>query len=193
LTDTDEIQYQSIETQNGIRLAQYRSFSEAEGADGVDSFEVGYGGWLDSSAFAIEGAYDERSEDDRSFALVGALSFGDESVTNPTGGTATWSGAMVGADIGSGSPTQGNPINGHAGITVDFANADVDVAFTNIVDLETGRARSDIRWTDIDMTRGAFQDLSGSIQGRFYGTNHEEVGGVFERDDIVGAFGARRD
>ena len=30
------------------------------------------------------------------------------------------------------------------------------------------------------------------IKATFYGPNHEEVGGVFERDNIVGAFGAKR-
>lgn len=30
------------------------------------------------------------------------------------------------------------------------------------------------------------------IQGRFYGSDHEEVGGVFLKDSISGAFGASR-
>jgi len=31
-----------------------------------------------------------------------------------------------------------------------------------------------------------------TVSGRFYGPNAEEVGGVFERDGIAGAFGGRR-
>jgi len=181
-------EYQAIAVQNGIRLAQGRSAAE----DGSE-FSVGYGGWLDSSAFAIQRSTDARDAEDATVALALATSIGAAAGTNPVSGTATWAGVMVGWDVGSG-PTRGNAINGHAGITVDFANADVDVAFTNIFDLETVLTRSSpIEWTDIDIKRGVFHDAPGSIQGRFYGTNHEEVGGVFERDDIVGAFGARRD
>lgn len=31
-----------------------------------------------------------------------------------------------------------------------------------------------------------------TISGRFYGPGEEEVGGIFERDGIAGAFGGRR-
>ena len=31
-----------------------------------------------------------------------------------------------------------------------------------------------------------------SIQGQFYGADHQEIGGIFERDSIVGSFGVRR-
>lgn len=31
------------------------------------------------------------------------------------------------------------------------------------------------------------------IEGRFYGPNHEETGGVFERNNIASAFGAIRE
>ena len=30
------------------------------------------------------------------------------------------------------------------------------------------------------------------FEGTFYGTNHNEVGGIFDRNDILGAFGASR-
>ena len=51
-----------------------------------------------------------------------------------------------------------------------------------------------MRWAGIPVARGAFEasGASGSIEGRFYGGNHGEVGGVFERNGIVGAFGAER-
>ena len=38
---------------------------------------------------------------------------------------------------------------------------------------------------------GGFDDPT--IEGRFYGPNHEEVGGIFQRNRIVGAFGAQRE
>ena len=51
-----------------------------------------------------------------------------------------------------------------------------------------------MNWTGIAVTGGAFAAASsGTIEGRFYGPDHEEVGGVFERNEILGAFGAARD
>ena len=76
----------------------------------------------------------------------------------------------------------------------DFARPDVDIALTGIEDAG-GRARADIRWEDIPVDQGAFEardDVTGSIEGRFYGRSHGEVGGIFERDRLIGAFGAAR-
>jgi len=41
---------------------------------------------------------------------------------------------------------------------------------------------------------GAFgwQDDASMIEGRFYGSDHQEVGGIFERNQLTGAFGASR-
>ena len=49
-------------------------------------------------------------------------------------------------------------------------------------------------WTGLALTDGGFETgaAGDSISGRFYGPDHEEVGGVFERNRIVGAFGAAR-
>ena len=54
---------------------------------------------------------------------------------------------------------------------------------------------------DLDIFRGAFNYLTpgndGFIQGQFYGPNHEEVGGIFEKRfglyNYTGAFGAERE
>ena len=56
------------------------------------------------------------------------------------------------------------------------------------------RAKADLHWENIPVAQGAFQarDLSGSIEGRLYGTDDREVGGIFERDRLIGAFGASR-
>jgi len=55
---------------------------------------------------------------------------------------------------------------------------------------------SDMDWTweDLSLTDGAFQSGSSTnrVQGRFYGPNHEEVGGAFERNQVLDAFGAAR-
>ena len=96
---------------------------------------------------------------------------------------------MVGMDAAT-----GGRIGGDAEIGIDdFARADVDIVFTGIRDAH-GRTRDDLLWQDIPMVRGHFQalDTAGSIEGRFFGPDHEEVGGIFRRDRLVGAFGGSR-
>ena len=60
--------------------------------------------------------------------------------------------------------------------------------------LDTGDQRSDMVWKDVPITDGGFGTGSDgdSIQGNFYGPNHQEIGGIFERDQVIGAFGAKR-
>ena len=136
-----------------------------------------YGRWLDHSVFAMV--------DD-----TAAVSFGDSPGTNPTEiGGGVWRGTMVGMDTRT-----WERIEGDAMIEIDdFARPDVDVALTGIEDAR-GRARADLRWEDIPVVQGAFQarDMAASIEGRFYGSDHEEVGGIFERDRLIGAFGGSR-
>jgi len=133
------------------------------------------------------------SLDDSVFAVVDdtvAVSFGALPGTNPieTGG-AVWKGAVVGMDT-----RIGERIKGDAVIEIDdFVRPDVDVALTGIEDAR-GRARANLRWEDIPVTQGSFEarDMFGSIEGRFYGSGHREVGGIFERGHMMGAFGATR-
>ena len=49
-------------------------------------------------------------------------------------------------------------------------------------------------WANLPLMNGGFStsSQSGSIEGTFYGSTHDEVGGIFDRNDIVGAFGAAR-
>ena len=96
---------------------------------------------------------------------------------------------MVGADVGN-EPTRGHVIQGDASLSFDISKATVDIDFTNIHDLDAGMRRDDIVWNGISVTNGGFDDAG--IEGKFYGSGHKEVGGVFERDKIIGAFGATR-
>ena len=70
----------------------------------------------------------------------------------------------------------------------------VDVTFGDIVELASGEARRDMSWPAVPVTRDEFRAGAGAdrIEGRFYGRDHEEAGGVFERDLVLGAFGAHR-
>lgn len=136
-----------------------------------------YGHWLDYSVFAMV--------DDSV-----AVSFGEFPATDPARiGGGVWSGAMVGMDAAT-----RERIEGVAKIEIDdFARPDVDIALTGIRDTR-GRTRADLSWQDIPMVRGHFQarDMAGTIEGRFFGPDHEEVGGIFRRDRLVGAFGGSR-
>ena len=96
--------------------------------------------------------------------------------------------------------TRGQFVRGEATLIIDdFANADVDVAFGNLHDLETGGKLDDRRiasWENIPLDGGTFgaKPVGGTdyIQGQFVGENHAGVVGVFERSEIVGSFGANR-
>ena len=136
-----------------------------------------YGRWLDDSVFAVV--------DD-----TVAVSFGASPGTTPAGtGGGVWRGAIVGVDTLTGERIAGDVV-----VDIDdFANPDVDVAFSAIEDLHGG-ARAALRWENVPVNAGAFQarDAAGLIEGRFYGAGHGEVGGIFERGQLLGAFGASR-
>ena len=142
---------------------------------GNDSIMYGY--WLHDSVIVIV-------DDTVAVSLRGSPG------TSPTEiGGGVRRGALVGIDIQSREPVEGDAVIG----IDDFARPDVDIAFTAIKDA-SGRARADLHWQDIPVVQGVFhiQDMDGSIEGRSYGIDHGEVGGIFERDQLLGAFGASR-
>ena len=120
------------------------------------------------------------------FAIPASL--GMESGSNPLTGSATWTGAMAGVRIEDTS--LGAEVTGDATMTADLGAASLDLAFTNIADT-SGVLSNDIRWPGVSMQNGSFTS-SGGLRGRFYGPNHEEAGGVFERSGIAGAFSLAR-
>ena len=171
------VTYQEIHGLDGVSLAiGYRATSS-------ESY-LGYGGWIDYSMFSLA----VRSLDDAFHA--DAYSLGLESGTDPVSGSATWNGPVIGVDTAVFE--RGRTFRGFAEVNIDFANADVDVAFTVMrFHLEGNVVRPDITWSDLPLSDGKFG--SDSIQGAFYGPNHEEVGGVFSRDGALGAFGGTRE
>ena len=193
-TSSTSNEYQSVMTDRDVPLAQVRAREATSGVSGGQTNTLGYGGWLDHSFFFVQ-ALTQTAPMSDPFTVGFGVSIGNAPGTNPaaTGG-ATWTGVMVGGDV-SNTASRGNVIQGDAEIDIDnFANPDVDIRFTNIYDLDSGSTRGDMSWDDIAVTGGAFSTGSGAnqIQGKFYGPNHEEVGGVFERNDVVGVFGAQR-
>ena len=158
-----------------------------------------YGGWLDHSLFATESVLltsDEFPDQGATVVLNYSVGFSTEENPSAVDGSARWEGLMIGRDMRA-SASRGQVILGDADVTVDFGASAVtaDVAFTDIANVETGEAWGDMAWHGMAVEAGAFgrQDArDDTISGRFYGPNEEEVGGVFERDGIAGAFGGRR-
>lgn len=195
--ETGTTEGQLIMAHNGVSLGQSR---HRDGKGTADQLELlTYGGWLTHSAFEIGVfAFPSFARSEVSIALT--LSYGDDTGTNPSESasmTATWTGVMVGMDVSA--DNRENFIHGEATATVDFANSDIDLTFLNLVDLNDASRNSalngmDWTWEDLSLIDGAFQSGSSTnqIRGQFYGPNHEEVGGTFERNQVIGAFGAAR-
>ena len=177
-----------------------------------DTDYTALGAWLDNSFFFVNFS-DPTDPLEKPF--TGVSSIGTPTESNPELGSATWTGAMAGIDEENGADTFGNLVTGDASIAVDFDEDTVDVSLTGINDLDTGAPHGDLIWDDMALSNGAFSDdvsdsaaeklraaggelkpgalIPGQIFGQFYGQTHEEVGGIFNRENISGAFGAIRD
>ena len=165
--------------------------SGSQSIEGQNVEVYGYGGWLNESGFAIATMrFSGGQLDGVRLFYTGSVGYSPGTNPNELDGGGTWNGAMLGVDTSS-----RERVEGAATIDIDnFSNPDVDVEFTE-VETASGQSRSDITWVDIPLHDGNFGTGSdgNSIEGRFYGSTHQEVGGVFERDYLLGAFGAHRD
>ena len=184
--------YQGIAAHRGVSVVQGRGPTTFAG---ISIDRMGFGGWLEHSFFAVEGGLVTDGPPVAVGAQVGfGYSVGDAAGTNPATGGGTWRGVMTGLDV-SATATRGTPILGDAEISIaDLADPVVGVAFTGVRNLATGTSLADMTWSDLALADGDFGAKPGGetsyIEGRFYGPNHEEVGGTFYRDDVLGAFGA---
>lgn len=171
----------------------------------IDTDILSYEGWMQYSRFGVQinnitHGFVQVGQNQRDYTgqryAVGT-SMGQLSETNPVDGNATWEGVMVGGRI-SETAAIGKPVRGDATLTFDFADAELDVALTNIRTLpivQVQETYDDMTWENLAVRDGRFGGGfdDPTIEGRFYGPNHEEVGGIFQRNRIVGAFGAQRE
>ena len=180
-------------TKNGVRLAKSIHRETHSYDEGVDTTR-GYGGWMDHSVFAVHVEIETYDAGTFVSGVTGySVALGDSAGTNPNSGTFEWNGVMIGRNSDIASTAVSNVVQGDAAITAELSDSgdmSVDVAFSNIKDLNSGGAIADMNWTDMSVVNGAFH--GGGIAGSFYGPQHEEVAGVFEQDNHIGAFGARR-
>ena len=203
---TNTLQYSPLFSLNFVALVQGQIRLDNWPSSRHTGDIIAIGGILDNGAFVIEGIriFEERlfRRDQLLTWGAAAYSFGDRSNSAPaiSGTSATWSGAMVGVDLGS-TPNDLSRLNTLSGIaTLTVRNAEnrstVDVSFSGIRSLNQGFTppRSIQGWAGIPLSSDTFRSGSGNdqIEGTFYGTNHKDVGGHFERGTVIGAFGAKR-
>ena len=167
------------------------SFALGEGSS-VDA--EAYGGWMVHNYFLA--AWGDYSDSTIPSAQVGVgLSIGNASGSHPTA-DATYDGLMLG--VVTQGADRSDHVEGDATLEFSMANpggARMDVSFTNITNRETGGMLPDITWNLIQVgADGTFDKRNDmeKIHGIFYGPNHEEVGGTFNRDGVTGAYGASR-
>ena len=205
------VEGRGFEQYRGVSLGVFREtlYQREEDVDRdvlvkIDTDILSYEGWMQYSKFGgriniitdgfVQVGQYYRDFTDQRYAV--GTSIGQLSETNPVDGNATWEGVMIGGRIGE-TVDFGDPVRGDATLTFDFADADLDVAFTNIQSLravEVPATYPDMTWENLAVRDGRFGGGfdEPTIEGRFYGPNHEEVGGIFQRNRIVGAFGAQR-
>lgn len=178
-----------VMTHNGVTIGQRLVAVQDEGVS--LEFQT-YEGWLANNSFGValsEVIQPGMMEGTDTRIETQAHSLGDASGTNPSGtGRIVWNGAVVGAD-----KSTSHIVHGTVLIDIDDpASPEVDVFFTDIKNLNTEADVDDMGWGRLTVIDGAF-DAGDQIKGVFYGTDHAEVGGVFDRDNILGAFGAVRE
>ena len=182
---------EAVMVDNGVTMIQ--SQSVARDSDGTQLTFQTYGGWLADSVFGVELL--DVTENDTTTSRIASFSFGKATGSRPGGsGLGRWTGSMVGVN------TDEHIFQGDATITIDF-DAPVpgarigDITFENIVNIDNGKSVDNMVWVGIGVeTDGTFSSTtSGDIDGAFYGTDHAEVGGTFNRDGVIGAFGGTRE
>ena len=190
----------SVENAELELLGERRGVSLVVETGSWTNFDVHvYGGWLDHSLFASESALVKRDDHpNRGVTVVLSYATGFSTGENPSPveGSARWEGLMIGRDM-SASASRGQVILGDADVAVEFGGSAVtaDVEFTGMANIETGEQWNDMAWRGMSVEDGGFARRAApddTISGRFFGPDEEEVGGVFERDGIAGAFGGRR-
>lgn len=131
--------------------------------------------------------------DDPNYDGVSTSVVGIQSGTSPVIGSAIWTGGVRAYEASVEQLSSGTEytfyasVEGDARLEVDFTAVTVDVDFT---DFDNGQA--DMSWDGLIMENGEFGSGTTSIDGSFYGADHEGAAGEFERDGLTGVFGAIR-
>ncbi|MDE0304472.1 MAG: hypothetical protein OXI87_06245 [Albidovulum sp.] len=175
---------------NIVQGTEINRFSETSPSSQQQS--ITSSGWTEHSVFyvdasAFEFAVDQDLRGRQSYHA--GVSIGYATGTRPVSGTATWKGVVVAGDY-----VQRELHQGDATLTANFGASNIDVRLTGFYDVETGAERDSIVFDEVPFTSDGFRDsaVNKMIEGKFYGPNHAEAGGVFEHGSRFGAFGAIR-
>ena len=111
----------------------------------------------------------------------------------PPSSTMHWQGAVTAIDMGP-SRDRTDMVQGVAELSFTSDEMAIDASFRDMINLSNGAMIDDIEWMDVPLFGSGFVQGNGAdrISGRFWGTDHGEVSGIFERNSVLGAFGARK-
>ena len=192
----------TIESAGHVMEHQGISIFGAQGTSNIYSRVELYGAWLDFSAFFVRRNCSVGVDCELAGGFVGSDNgvVGQPSGSNPSWGSASWSGVVTASDTET-----HNLIFGDSQISIgDLSAPHVDVSLTNLWDVTDDIKRDDISWHDIPLSGGMFGigyapiatigPGGDFIVGQFYGDAHEEVAGRFEHpsSQTRGAFGGKR-
>ena len=86
----------------------------------------------------------------------------------------------------------GHVIIGASTVSLDLAQMDVDIRMSNVWDIEAQTRLSPFGLMDVPVNADGTFGNGRTLEASFYGPNHEEVGGIFTTDELIGSFGAKR-
>ena len=200
-----DVEYQPVMTyqHGGIPIVQARALVSPDSSLHKEE-EIAIGGILDHGYFMVtlEREYFQLG------GITGAESFlpRREDSTDAVS-TGRWEGALVGTGNSATSPLYRQFIIGDVDVTVALAqgisssprNRDIDVAFSNVRNVDTGAAVT-LSHTEWDwetrcckrVRTSIADDAPGYIHMDFQGPNDEEAFGVFYTEEAIGAFGAKK-
>ena len=181
----------AIGSKHGITLV-----SEASGHTGADHASLG--AWMEHSSFATQN--ERQTGEEGTVDVWYGITVGDFAAAAPVG-SATWLGLMAGTPVSG--DARGERLVGDVALIYAFPSGgdgsgpSLDAAIGGIANIDRGTAHTveTVLFSDLAVgADGTFArgQAGARIQGGFFGPNHAEAAGIFERSGIVGAFGARR-
>ena len=181
----------SVATIDSVEFARGRLTATRSSDSALLEFQT-FAGWLDDTAFGVvQVSIGETNNRQYNFLTYSVGDYNGASRISSIG-SMRWEGKAVGL-----TRTDRTFIRGDATVTIDaFTNPTADLMIGNwrTADNQEISSVSAISGSGLAVARGVFELSSNGdqVNARFYGTGHEEVGGVFENAAIVGAFGAIR-
>lgn len=188
---TDGVDLTLMPARNGVRFVVERGSSDT-------SDVTVFGGWLEHSFFASQAnLFTDEGNPNHGATVLYSYAVGRAAGANPAvAGRAEWRGFVAGREASAVSSLD-SVVLGDAVIAVEAGPSGLlaDISFTGLANAHTGATWDDMAWTGLAVSSGGFARRDAAddrIEGRFFGPDGEEAGGVFERGGIAGAFGGRR-